>query len=221
MGIIACVEVTTTLTTGTTPQSTAGTSVSTSSSPSVVVGLMETGSTPSSPISGTTTIPTGVQTTGVCTKDMAKYDGVYVLSVIYPREQPAVGTSNVDLINPTSNGINFPSVSTTNPILDEMTKPRYTMIVVFNPAGVNSLSSIIINNNDSNVQQFSVEFYVESPLNPTYPYISTLNNNNVLSLTSTMKTSEEAAKLVNFPQDQIPSPLTGIRISVLSTTDNL
>ena len=88
VGIIACVEVTTT-TTGTTP------AISTT------------------PTSGTTTGPTSVETTTICQKDMAQVGGVFVSSVTYS-VQPVVGTTDADLTKLSGNGINFPLVPGTN-----------------------------------------------------------------------------------------------------------
>jgi hypothetical protein len=205
IGIIACVEVTTTTTTTTTTTLASSTTTITTTIP------------PSSATttSGTTTLPTSVQTAANCQKDMAQVGGVYVSSVTYS-VQPVPGTNNVDLTNPTSNGIDFPQpVGTTGLFDDQTNQPIYTIIFTFNPSGVNSLSSIIANN-DSNVEQFSVEFYGLS--NPseliTYP---TDAGAIPVSYNSTFTNSQ--ASLTNFPEDT-PSNLSGILITILSTTDN-
>jgi hypothetical protein len=194
LGIIACVEVTTTTTT---------TFVTTT------VPLISTPTT-----SGTTTFPTSVQTATNCQKDMAQVGGVYVSSVTYS-VQPVQGTNNVDLTNPTGNGIDFPQPVGTTGLFDENNQPIYTIILTFNPSGVHSLSSIIANN-DSNVEQFSVEFYGLS--NPseliTYP---TDAGDIPVSYNSTFTNSQ--ASLTNFPEET-PSNLSGILITILSTTDN-
>jgi len=211
VGIIACVEVTTTSTTGTVPQTT-GTSVSTSSIPSVV-GI-QTVSTPSSPISGTTVSPTSVQTTTVFDKQMAQVGSVYVSSVSYSI-QPLPNTNNVDLTNPTSNGVSFPSVPDRTGVLDQNNQPLYTITMTFNPAGVNSLSSIIVNP-QSNVKEFSVEFFI--PSNPNQPYTySTATGDIPLSLNADIINGQPS--IVYFPK-QVPSPLSGIQINILKTEDN-
>ncbi len=197
MGIIACVEVTTTTTTITTPITTA------------------IPSSPAPTTSGTTTLPTSVQTATSCQKDMAQVGGVYVSSVTYS-VQPVQGTNNADLTNPTGNGIDFPQpVGTTGLFDDQTNQPIYSIVFTFNPSGVNSLSSIIANN-DSNVEQFSVEFYGLS--NPseliTYP---TDAGAIPVSYNSTFTNSQ--ASLANFPEDT-PSNLSGILITILSTTGN-
>ncbi len=197
MGIIACVEVTTTTTTITTPITT---------------------TIPSSPApttSGTSTLPTSVQTATSCQKDMAQVGGVYVSSVTYS-VQPVQGTNNIDLTNTTGNGVSFPQpVGTTGLFDDQTNQPIYSIVFTFNPSGVNSLSSIIANDN-SNVQKFSVEFYGLS--NPseliTYP---TDAGAIPVSYNSTFTNSQ--ASLTNFPEDT-PSNLSGILITILSTTDN-
>ncbi len=197
MGIIACVEVTTTTTTITTPISTT------------------IPSSPATTTSGTTTLPTSVQTATTCQKDMAQVGGVYVSSVTYS-VQPVQGTNDVDLTNTSGNGVSFPQpVGTTGLFDDQTNQPIYSIVFTFNPSGVNSLSSIIANN-DSNVQKFSVEFYGLS--NPseliTYP---TDASDIPVSYNSTFINSQ--ASLTNFPEDT-PSNLSGIRITILSTTGN-
>ena len=87
--------------------------------------------------------------------------------------------------------------------------------MTFNPSGVNSLSSIIANN-DSNVEQFSVEFFGLS--NPNELITSQTDLGDIpVSYNSTFTNSQ--ASLTNFPENT-PSDLSGIRITILSTTGN-
>ena len=64
-------------------------------------------SSPAPTTSGTTTLPTSVQTATNCQKDMAQVGGVYVSSVNYS-VQPVQGTNNADFTSTTGNGIDFP-----------------------------------------------------------------------------------------------------------------
>jgi len=199
VGIIACVDVTTTTTT------TTATTPITTTIPF----------TPSPTTSGTTTLPTSVQTATTCQKDMAQVGGVYVSSVTYS-VQPVPGTNNVDLTNATGNGVTFPQpVGTTGLFDDQTNQPIYSIVFTFNPSGVNSLSSIIAND-DSNVQKFSVEFFSLSNPNELITY-STDAGAIPVSYNSTFTNSQ--ATLTNFPEDT-PSNLSGILITILSTTDN-
>ena len=184
MGIIACVEVTTPITT----------------------------IAPTAITSGTTTTPTSVQTTTKCLREMAEVGTVYVSSVTYS-VQPVKGTNNADLTDATSNGVTFQSVPSTNGLFDTNNQPLYTIDLKFNPAGVNSLSSVVANPG-SNVDKFSVEFYglfnpnqlITSPSGPaTVP----------VSYSSTYTNTQ--ASILTFPGNA-PSDLSGIRISILSTT---
>jgi len=203
VGIIACVEVTTTTTTtGTTPSATAP------PIPEVAAALLTT------PPSGTTIAPTSVQTTTICLKDMAQVDGAYVSSLIYTI-QPVQGTNDDDLTNPISNGITFPNVQGTSGVLDENNQPLYTIKMIFNLEGVNSLSSIILNK-DTNVNSFSVEFF--TPSNPNQPYVSPSSQINNLPLSVSSIFKDNQASIVDFPSD-VPSPLSAIRINILSTKD--
>ncbi len=196
MGIIACVEVTTT-TTITTP-------ITTTTTPS---------STPTT-TSGTTTFPTSVQTTTVCQKQMAQLGTVLVSSVIYS-VPPVEGTNNADLTNPTSNGVTFPSVTSTNGLFDTNGQPLYTIDLIFNPAGVNSLSSVFANV-ESNVNQFSIEFFGLSNLNQL---MTSPSGAGTVPVSYNSIYTNSQASIVTFP-DNAPSDLSGIRISILSTTDN-
>ncbi len=202
IGIIACVEVTTTTTTTTLASST----------PTITTTIASS-TTPTT--SGTTTLPTSVQTATNCQKDMAQVGGVYVSSVTYS-VQPVQGTNNVDLTNPTGNGIDFPQpVGTTGLFDDQTNQPIYSIVFTFNPSGVNSLSSIIANN-DSNVQKFSVEFFSLSNPNELITYPTDAGAIPV-SYNSTFTNSQ--ASLTNFPEET-PSNLSGILITILSTTGN-
>ncbi len=193
MGIIACVEVSTTTTTPVTT------------------------TTPASPTptpSGTTTLPTSVQTTTGCQKQMAEVGGVYVSSVTY--SLPLLpGVNEADLTSNTGHGVTFQSPPDTTGLFDDNNQPIYNIILTFNPSGVNSLSSIIVNGN-SNVDKFSVEFFNLSNPNQLITYSSDLGSLPV-SYNSTFINSQ--ALLVNFPQN-VPSELSGILINILSTTDN-
>ncbi len=191
IGIIACVEVTTTTITPITTQTPPSTAQTTS---------------------GTTTLPTTVQTTTVCQKDMATVDSVYVSSIKF--SPPLVpGSNDSDLTSPTTNGVTFQSSSAATGLFDQYNQPLYTITMTFNPAGVNSISSVVANQ-DSNVKQFSVEFFDLSNPNQlvtvpsgTIPvsYNSTVTNSQVL--------------LVALPEDA-PSEISGIRISILSTVND-
>jgi hypothetical protein len=145
---------------------------------------------------------------------MAQLGTVYVSSVTYS-VQPVQGTNNADLTNPTSNGVTFQSVSDINGLFDTNGQPLYTIDLTFNPAGVNSLSSVFVNAG-SNVYKFSVEFYGLS--NPNQLITSPSVSGTVpVSYSSTYTNSQ--ASIATFP-DNAPSDLSGMRISILSTTDN-
>ena len=129
--------------------------------------------------------------------------------------QPVSGTNNADLTNPNSNGVTFQSLPNTNGLFGTNSQPLYTIDLTFNPAGVNSLSSVVANVG-TNVDKFSVEFF--DLLNPTQLFTySTQPGALPVSYTSTNTNSQ--ASLVNFP-DNAPSDLAGIRISILSTKNN-
>ena len=164
--------------------------------------------------SGTTTLPTSVQTVTTCQKEMAQVGTIYVPSVKYS-VQPVEGTNNADLTNPNSNGVSFQSVPNTNGLFDANDKPLYTIRLTFNPSGVNSLSSIVANI-DSNVDKFSVEFYGLS--NPNQLITSPTSQGDIpVSYESTYSNSQ--ASITTFPNNA-PSDLSGILITILSTTDN-
>ena len=117
MGIIACVEVTTT-TVGTTPGSTSAPSQSIA--PETAGVDVEGTTTVAPPSSGTTIVPTSVSTTTVCQKDMATVGGQYVSSVTYSAST-ADGTDNDDLTSTSGNGITFTPVSGTSVFLIKTT----------------------------------------------------------------------------------------------------
>ena len=212
MGIIACVEVTTTTTT---PASTSTSSASVPPTTGTVGGTQGAPTTPPPPTSGTTVVPTSVATTTVCQKDMATIGGQYVSSVTYA-VSPVDGTNNAELTSVTGNGIDFPSVpGTIDGVLDSTNKPIYQITITFNQPGVDSLGSITVNPN-SNVDRFAVQFFV--PSNPNQPVpISAELADQPLSVQST--TSAGRTSILNLPS-QLPSPISGIRIVILSTNDN-
>jgi hypothetical protein len=145
---------------------------------------------------------------------MAVIGGQYVSAVTYSVE-PVSGTNNNDLTSTTGSGVTFPSVPGTTGLFGDDKKPLFSITVTFNPAGVDSLGSIAINP-ASNVDKFSVEFFVAS--NPSKPVpVAPELADTPLSVTSTIKDSRPS--IAELPS-QVPSPLSGIRITVLSTTDN-
>lgn len=176
--------------------------------------MSTTSSTAPPTTSGTTVLPTTVQTTSICQKDMAIVGGPYVSSVDYS-VTPVSGTT-VDLTSTTGNGISFPTVPNTTGLFDTNNSPVYNITITFNPAGADSLGSIIVNN-ETNVNKFSVRFFVPSYPNQPFTF-SPSYANNPLYYNSTISNSQPAS-IVYFPP-QVPSPISGILISVLSTTDN-
>jgi hypothetical protein len=213
VGIIACVEITTT-TAGTTPESTSALSSSIAPTTGAVGGPEGATTTPASLSSGTTVVPTSVATTTVCQKDMATVGGQYVSSVAYS-VQPVDGTNSDDLTSTAGNGIDFPSLSGTTGVLDNNNKPIYQITITFNQPGVDSLGSITLNSN-SNVDKFAVQFFVPSNPNQPVPLAPELADQ-PLSVVST--TSASGTSIVNLPA-QLPSPISGIRIVILSTKDD-
>ncbi|CAM4852104.1 unnamed protein product, partial [Rotaria magnacalcarata] len=125
---------------------------------------------------------------------------------------PLNGTSNDDLTRSEGNGVTFPKVSNTTGLLDNNNKPLYQITITFNPEGVDSLSNIIVNK-ESNVKEFVVEFFDTS--DETQPF--TISPNTPLSYTSTLIDNQPS--ITDFQAD-VPSPLTNIRITILSTTNN-
>ena len=145
---------------------------------------------------------------------MALVGGVYVSSLVYS-VQPVLGTNNVDLTSTNGNGVTFPSVSGTTGLFDQNNRPLYNVTLTFNPAGVDSLGSIIVSPG-TNVDKFAVRFYV--PSYPDQPFTFAPEFFDIpLYYNSTIQNSRPS--ITRFPV-QVPSPLSGIRISVLSTTDN-
>jgi len=210
VGIIACVEVTTTTTTTTSITST----LTPSTSPSATPITTTIPPTAAQTTSGTTTLLTSVQTATSCQKDMAQVGSVYVSSVTYS-VQPVQGTNNADLTSTTGNGVSFPQPQGTTGLFDQNNQPIYYITLTFNPSGVNSLSSIVTNT-DTNVQQFSVQFFSLS--NPNELITSPTNLGNIpVSYNSTFTNSQ--ASLTDFPEDT-PSNLSAILITILSTTNN-
>jgi hypothetical protein len=144
--------------------------------------------------------------------------GQYVSNVAYTT-QPISGTNDADLTSDTNNGISFPQPPTgSNGLLDNQNQPLYTILINFNQPGVDSLGSVTVKPKpNSNVNQFGVQFYVAS--SPNQPYtLSTGSANQPLYLKSSIGSQPS---ITSFPPEQVPSPLIGIRIIVLSTTDSL
>ncbi|CAM4880153.1 unnamed protein product [Rotaria socialis] len=242
VGIVACVEVTATTattigyttpgaaTTGTlsTPGATTtgtlstpgATTTGTLSTPGATTtgtlstpGATTTGtlSTPgAATTSGTTIIPTSVHTSTMCRMSMAQPEGVYVS---YVNHSGTLLPESGSLDYTTSGtGFSFQNQPNTIGLFDNDHRPLYYIDIVFNPAGADSLSSIMVNN-ESNVNGFRVEFFVQPGKNQLFtiaPYVS-------LSYNSTM--SNAGPSISNF-LDDVPSPLTGVRISILSTRDD-
>ena len=142
---------------------------------------------------------------------MARVGGVLVSSVTFNGEL-LVGTDIADLTSPSSNGVSFEQIPDTTGVLDNNNNPLYTITIKFNPAGVDSLSNIMVNPK-SNVDKFLVEFYVPSKPDDLY----TSGSNIPLSYQSTLTDAQEP--IVKFSAD-VPSPLSGVRISILSTNNN-
>jgi len=145
---------------------------------------------------------------------MAQVGTIYVSSVTYS-VKPVQGTNDNDLTNPSGNGVDFPQPQGTTGLFDQNNQPLYTIDITFNPAGVKSLSSIVVNEK-TNVNEFSVEFFGLSNSTQliTNPYAP---GNVPVSYTSTVINNQ--ASIVNFPQNT-PSDLSGIRITILSTPNN-
>jgi hypothetical protein len=215
VGIIACVVTTTT--TGSTAESTSTSSATTipttsgiSSSPAP-----PTTSTTVLPTSGTTIIPTSVETTPVCQRDMALVGGVYVSAVTYS-VQPINGTNNNDLTsNTTTNGISFPTIPGSTGLFDQNNRPIYNVTITFSPLGADSLSILRINSN-SNVNKFAIRFFV--PSYPNQPFTFAPQFADIpLYYNSTILNSQTS---INYFPPQVPTPISAIRISILSTIDN-
>ena len=211
VAIIACVEITTTTIGGTTSQTTStSSSAVTSTSSSTVTSTSSPQTT--SPSSGTTTFPTSVQTTTLCHKQMADVNSAFISSVTY-LTSPVSQTNNSDLTNPNTNGISFPSTSTTTGLFDNNNQPLYQININFHPEGVNSISNMILGNPESNVNQYNVQFFAAS--NPNQLVL--IAPNTPLSYNSTLDNNQPS--ISEFPPN-VPSPLSGIRINILSTDNN-
>ena len=146
---------------------------------------------------------------------MAIVGGPYVSSVAFSVTPVSGLNSNSDLTsNIPGTGISFPTVPNTTGLFNTKKSPLYNITITFNPAGADSLGSIIINPG-SNVNKFSVRFFV--PSYPTQPFtFSPSFTNNPLYYNSTIINSQPS--IVVFPP-QVPSPISGILISILSTND--
>ena len=146
---------------------------------------------------------------------MAVVGGQYVSSVNYPSAQPVAGTNTDDLTSPTGNGITFAPVPGTTGLFDDKKQPLYQVTIKFNEPGVDSLGSITLNP-ASNVDKFAVQFFVAS--NPNQPVTAAPElGDKPLSFTSTITGSRPS--IGDLPS-KVPSPLSAIRIVVLSTNDN-
>jgi len=145
---------------------------------------------------------------------MAEVGTIYVSSVTYS-VTPVQGTNGNDLTNPNGNGVDFPQPQGTTGPLDQNNKPLYTIDITFNPSGVNSLSSITVNK-DTNVAEFSVEFF---GLSNSTQLITNPNQPGAVPVSYTSTLINDQASIANFPKDA-PSDLSGIRITILSTTNN-
>ena len=198
MGIVACVEPTTTVASTTTATTAAETMP-----PTAILAT-----------SGTTVVPTSVGTTTACRKEMATVDGPYVSKVNYTVE-PVTGTNNSDLTATDGrNGISFPEVPGSNGTLDDNNKPLYIITIKFKSPGVESLGSVSVSSG-TNVNKFAIEFL--EPLHPDQP-ITTEGTDQPFSAMSTTDGSGSPS-ISLFPSD-LPSPLIGIRFIVLSTSNN-
>ena len=144
---------------------------------------------------------------------MAQIGTVFVSSVQYS-VTPIQGIDTTDLTSNSTNGIDFPQPTGTTGLFNANNQPIYSIIVTFNPSGVNSLSSIVANDN-TNVNQFSVQFYGLTNRNQLITHSTDLGDIPV-SYNSTFTNSQ--ASLTNFPDDT-PSDLSAIQITILSTTD--
>lgn len=208
VGIIACVEVTTT---------TASTAAGSTPSEVQTVPPGETVPYTVPPSSGTTVTPTSVATTTVCQKDMAIVGGQYVSSVVYS-VAPVEGTNNNDLTNPSSNGVTFPEVENFNGVLDSNNNSVYEITITLKESGVDSVGSITLNpSSETNVNEFAVQFFASSNPNQLVA-VSAEKPNQPVTLFS--KNINSHPTIDNIPS-QMPSPLSAIRLLVRSTNDNL
>jgi hypothetical protein len=140
--------------------------------------------------------------------------GVYVSSVKF--SPPLVpGSNDADLTSPTSNGVTFQSSSASTGLFDQYNQPLYTIILTFNPSGVNSLSSVIANN-ESNVEKFSIEFF---GLSNRSQLLTVPSGSGVIPVSYNSTVTNDQSSIVSFTEDA-PSELSGIRISILSTVND-
>lgn len=205
VGIVACVEVTTTT------SSTSPTTTTSSSATSTALTTSASSPTTSSPTSGTTTLPTSVQTTTVCQKVMAQVGGVYVSYVTYS-VQPLQPTDSTQLTSnsSTTKGVSFPSVPNTTGVLDQDGQPIYSINIEFSPQGADYLASVSLAPT-SNVNGFSVKYFTSN--NPKQPIESSPG----VAIVSTSTLINSQASVVDIPNG-LPSPLSAIQIDILSTS---
>ena len=150
----------------------------------------------------------------MCQRDMALVGGPFVSSVTYS-VQPVSGTNNVDLTSPTGNGVTFPLVPSTTGLFDDNNRPLYNITLTFSPAGAQSLARLVVSEG-TNVDKFAIRFFV--PSYPNQPFTFGPEFADIpLYYNSTLINS--VPSIIYFPP-QVPSPMSGIRISVLSTKDN-
>jgi hypothetical protein len=213
VGIIACIVPTTAAGSTTTA---AGSTITGAQSTATSTRAATAPSTPTTPTSGTTVVPTSVATTTACQKDMATVGGQYVSTVSYTIA-PVTSTNNADLTNDTSSGITFPQ--DVSGVLDSNNQPLYVIVINFNSPGVDSLGSVSVKSKPgSNVNQFALEFFVQSAPNQPYTFSPDFANQ-PLYINSTV--SDSTPSINSFPENQMPSPISGIRFIVLSTTDSM
>jgi hypothetical protein len=160
--------------------------------------------------SGTTTAPTSVTTTTVCQKSMAEVGGAYVQSVTYS-VSPVAGTKDSDLTDKNSNGVTLEQAPNADGVLNEGKEPIYTITLRFNEPGVDSVGSIALGEK-TNVDKFAVQFIEAGSNQPV-----TVAPNQPLYINSNIQNS--VATISDFPS-QVPTPLSAVRIVVLSTKDN-
>lgn len=211
VGIVACVEVTTSTSTAS-PTTTPSSSV-TSAGAVPVSGETIVSSATSTPTSGTTTVPTSAQTPTVCQKVMARVGSVFVSSVTYSVE-PLQPNDDTELTSnsPTAKGVSFPrSPLATDGLLNDKHEPVYTVKITFPPQTVISLASIVFGL-QCNVKNFSVYYF--APSNPSQP-IEDVNGTPIVS-TSTLVNSQ--ASVVNIPSGLSTVTISGLEIKILYTT---
>lgn len=145
---------------------------------------------------------------------MAVVNSLYVSSVIFS-VRPESMRADVDLTNPNSAGVTFPSSpDTTTGLFDQNNIPIYSIIFTFPSPGVHSLGSIIVNQ-DTNVDKFAVQLFAPSSPNQPLNFASQITETDYTSTKQNLK-----ASILSFPR-QSSLPITAIRISVLSTNDSL